>query len=104
MYSYNYCGYIIFKIGENWIVKDKTSHVTLISAMLYIDKQYKTKMQQSLIIGEPTLRSQTLEYHQEQDNQLEQKQTINQIRPRANYTQEYNQNNEVYIHNILNPR
>jgi hypothetical protein len=40
MYSYNYCGYLIFKIGENWIVKDKTSHVTLISAMLHIDKKY----------------------------------------------------------------
>jgi len=61
-------------------------------------------MQQSLIIGEPTLRSQTLEYKQEQDNQLEQKQTIKQARQRANYTQEYNQNNEVYIHNTLNPQ
>ena len=60
-------------------------------------------LEQFLIIGEPTLISQTLEYKQEQDNQLEQKQTINQTRPRANYTQEYNQNNEVYIYNTLNP-
>lgn len=61
-------------------------------------------MQQSLIIGEPTLRSVELQEHQKKDkaNNLYTKQT-NPIKPRANYTQEYNQNNEVYIYNQLNP-
>jgi small-conductance mechanosensitive channel len=60
-------------------------------------------LEQTPSIGEPTLNSQTLEYKQEQDKLLEQKQTINTTRQRTNYTQEYNQNNEVYIYNILNP-
>ena len=61
-------------------------------------------MQQSLIIGEPTLRSVELQEHQKKykANNLYTKQT-KPIKPRANYNQEYNQNNEVYIYNQLNP-
>jgi hypothetical protein len=41
---YDYFGYMIFLIGENWIVhEDKTSHITLVSAMLHIDYKYINK-------------------------------------------------------------
>ena len=56
------------------------------------------------IIGEPTLNSQRLEKQQQQDSKTEQKQTINPTRQRTTYIQDFNNiNEEVYIHNILNP-
>ena len=62
-------------------------------------------MQQTPIIGEPTLNSQRLEKQQEQDKLLEQKQTIKQPRQRTTYQQDFNNiNEEVYLHNILNPQ
>lgn len=62
-------------------------------------------LEQTPSIGEPTLNSQRLEKQQEQDNQLEQKQTINTTRQRTTYIQDFNNiNEEVYLHNILNPQ
>lgn len=64
-------------------------------------RQTKQKLKQKKMntptIGHPTKKSIYLEIEQT-------KQTINTTRQRTNYTQEYNQNNEVYIHNTLNPQ
>jgi hypothetical protein len=61
-------------------------------------------LEQSLIIGEPTLNSLRLEKQQQQDSKLEQNKTIKPTRQRTSYIQDFNNiNDEVYIHNILNP-
>jgi hypothetical protein len=42
--KYDYFGYKIFCIDNNWIVyEDKTSHITLVSAMLHIDYKFLNK-------------------------------------------------------------
>jgi hypothetical protein len=45
LYKYDLFGYIIIKIGDDkWVVKkDKTSHITLVSAMLHIDYKFLNK-------------------------------------------------------------
>ena len=42
--KYDHCGYTIFLIEDKWIVhEDKTSHITLVSAMLHIDYKFLNK-------------------------------------------------------------
>jgi len=43
--KYDLCGYMIIKIGEDkWVVKkDKTSHITLVSAMIHIEYKFLNK-------------------------------------------------------------